>query len=81
MKNVWTPEEINFLYDFAMNTPTSWTKKNSYRWLEAERILTYSDELQKLHCNCQVADVKNRVITMINKARPNIIELYESTQS
>jgi|688.fasta_scaffold38382_7 hypothetical protein len=73
----WTPSEIKFLYEFK-NSPNynGWTNYNQGQWLEAERLLTYSETLRKMKCNCEVNQVMSSVKAMMEAAYPKIEEIY-----
>ncbi len=73
----WTPDEIKFLYEFK-NSPNynGWTNYNQPQWLEAERLLTYSETLRKMKCNCEVNQVMSSVKAMMEAAYPKIEEIY-----
>jgi len=74
----WTPDEIKFLYEFR-NSPNynGWTNYNQSQWLEAERILTYSETLRKMKCNCEVTQVMSSVKAMMEAGYPKIEEIYK----
>jgi hypothetical protein len=73
----WTPDEIKFLYNFK-NSPNynGWTNYNQGQWLEAERLLTYSEKLRKMHCNCEVTQVMAVVKNMMEAVYPTLEKLY-----
>lgn len=74
----WTPDEIKFLYEFKMGlTNKHWNHTTSGDFLEAERILTYSNALKPLSCNCHAKQRKNKIIDMFKKANEVIDELYQ----
>lgn len=71
----WMPSEIVWLYNFRKGSYA--TKKWNGEWLEAERILTYSEKLRPLSCKCHITRRKDGVINMMNKLGSKLDELYD----
>jgi len=77
--NPWMPEEIDFLYHFGVGIQNKgWIKQNSGDWLKSHMLLTHSNALRKLHCNCEVGAIKKQVQNMYNKGYENITILYNA---
>lgn len=76
--NPWTPDEVDFLYHFGQGIQTKgWIKQNNNEWLRADMLLTHSNTLRKLHCNCEVGAIKGKVQNMYKHGYEAITKLYE----
>ena len=73
----WMPSEIKWLYNWKNDKYKGGKGKWDGTWLEAERILTYSEKLRPLSCKCHITRRKDGVINMVNKLGGKLDELYD----
>ena len=73
----WMPQEIEWLYNWKKEKYNGGKGRWDGTWLEAERILTYSEKLRPLSCKCHVMKRKDGVINMMNKLGNTIDTLWQ----